>query len=75
MFFGPGLDGTMKISQPKRGRKSHGNTTKHITVRMPVDMAFLLQKAAEINGCSRSALILHIVDEWLKKTGVENHTR
>lgn len=65
----------MTIKPRPRGRKSHGNTTKHITVRMPVDMAKRLQKAAEINGCSRSALILHIVGEWLKKTGAENHTR
>lgn len=57
----------MNIHTPKTGKAGHGQQSKNITVRVPVQLMSELQKLAAEYECTRSQLIITALKMMVEK--------
>lgn len=49
----------------KRGYQAHGQESKKITIRVPLELLQAFDKKAKEGGNNRSAVILHLMKNWI----------
>ena len=55
------------MMKSKRGFQAHGQQSKKITLRIPIELLETFDTQAKKRGNNRSETILHLMREWLKK--------
>jgi predicted DNA binding CopG/RHH family protein len=55
------------MKNQKRGRASHGNKSKMISIRFPVELLEAAKAECAENGLSFSSVLINLVRQWMEE--------